>query len=204
MMRTGLAVLVAVACMAGLFGCKKDQPPASSNLPTAGTLPPPPQPGRSNQPATPRPASRAAPQSQAPPAPATGTTPSAPAPAAAANPATGPLSHVETDSGLIIEDLTLGTGAEAKKFDTVKVNYVGTLDTGKEFANSYTSHQPLVANLAGGVIKGWQEGILGMKVGGKRRLIVPPDLGYGAKGSPPAIPPNSMLVFEIELMDIVK
>jgi FKBP-type peptidyl-prolyl cis-trans isomerase FkpA len=110
----------------------------------------------------------------------------------------------ETDSGLIIEEISIGRGEEVPRFATVVAHYQGTLSDGKEFDSTYARKQPLTVNLAGGAIKGWQEGIPGMRIGGKRRLIVPPELGYGARGHPPSIPPNAMLIFEIEVLEIVR
>ena len=104
--------------------------------------------------------------------------------------------------GLKILDETVGNGAEVKSGDTVTVNYLGTLENGTKFDSSYDRNQPFTTQIGvGRVIKGWDEGIVGMKVGGKRKLIIPPDLGYGAQdlGS---IPPNSTLVFEVELLAV--
>ena len=102
------------------------------------------------------------------------------------------------------EDTVVGTGREAKAGDTVHVQYTGTLMNGTKFDSSYDhGGDPFKFAIgAGQVIKGWDEGVVGMKIGGKRRLRIPPDLGYGAKGSPPAIPPNAGLVFDIELVSI--
>lgn len=103
---------------------------------------------------------------------------------------------------LQVTDEKIGTGPSAKQGDTVTVNYVGTLNNGTQFDSSYARHQPFTFTLgAGQVIKGWDLGVVGMKVGGKRKLIIPPDLGYGnaAQGS---IPPNSTLIFEIQLLSI--
>lgn len=100
-------------------------------------------------------------------------------------------------------DETVGTGAEAQNGDTVTVNYVGTLTDSTKFDSSYDRNQPFSFSLgAGQVIKGWDQGVLGMKVGGKRKLVIPASLGYGATGSPPTIPANATLVFEIELLGV--
>jgi FKBP-type peptidyl-prolyl cis-trans isomerase len=102
------------------------------------------------------------------------------------------------------EDLTVGTGPEAKDGDTVHVQYTGTLTNGKKFDSSYDhGGDPFKVTIGQGeVIKGWDQGLVGMKVGGKRRLRIPSDLGYGSAGSPPDIPGNAGLVFEIELVSI--
>lgn len=99
-------------------------------------------------------------------------------------------------------DETVGTGAEAVAGDTVTVNYTGTLENGTVFDSSYSRNQPFSFKLgAGQVIKGWDEGVVGMKVGGKRKLVIPPSLGYGdqATGS---IPANSTLIFQIQLLSV--
>ena len=105
---------------------------------------------------------------------------------------------------LVIEDVEEGDGAEAESGDQVSVNYVGVLyDSGKEFDASFDRGQPFEFQLGmGGVIPGWDQGVEGMKVGGRRRLVIPPDLGYGAQGSPPTIPPNATLVFVIDLLSV--
>ncbi len=102
------------------------------------------------------------------------------------------------------EDLAAGSGRAAKPGDTVHVQYTGTLMNGTKFDSSYDhGGDPFKFTIGKGeVIKGWDQGVVGMKVGGKRRLRIPPDLGYGANGSPPAIPANAGLVFEIELVSI--
>lgn len=99
------------------------------------------------------------------------------------------------------KDLKAGTGATAKAGDAVTVQYVGVnYKNGKEFDASWDRGEPFTFNLgAGEVIPGWDEGLVGMKVGGQRELIIPPDLGYGSTGSPPAIPPNETLVFVVDL-----
>jgi FKBP-type peptidyl-prolyl cis-trans isomerase len=104
-------------------------------------------------------------------------------------------------SGLIIEDLTVGQGAECKPNQTVTIHYRGTLTSGKEFDSSYSRNEPATFSLRQ-LIKGWQEGIPGMKVGGRRKLTIPPELGYGRAGVPGVIPANATLVFEIELLDL--
>lgn len=107
-------------------------------------------------------------------------------------------------SKLVTKDLVVGTGATAASGQTVTVNYVGVLyKTGKEFDSSWSRNQPFTTPLtAGSVIPGWVQGIPGMKVGGRRELIIPPALAYGAKGSPPTIPPNSTLVFVVDLLSV--
>ncbi|MBV9334274.1 MAG: FKBP-type peptidyl-prolyl cis-trans isomerase [Solirubrobacterales bacterium] len=105
-------------------------------------------------------------------------------------------------NSLVTKDLVVGTGATAKAGDTVTVNYVGQLfKNGKEFDSSWSRNQPASFPLTnGGVIAGWVQGIPGMKVGGRRELIIPAKLAYGARGNPPTIPPNSPLVFVVDLL----
>jgi FKBP-type peptidyl-prolyl cis-trans isomerase len=103
---------------------------------------------------------------------------------------------------LVIEDLVVGTGATAAVGDTVSVHYVGTLTNGTKFDSSYDRGQPYVFPIgAGRVIAGWDQGVPGMKVGGKRKLTIPPSLGYGGQPYGP-IPANSTLIFEIDLVSI--
>ena len=110
---------------------------------------------------------------------------------------------VTTNSGLKYEILKEGDGAVAKAGDKVKVHYTGWLTDGKKFDSSVDRGQPFQFNLgAGQVIKGWDEGVAGMKVGEKRKLTIPPDLGYGARGAGGVIPPNATLIFEVELLGI--
>jgi peptidylprolyl isomerase len=140
-----------------------------------------------------------------------GTTPSTSA-TAATTPTTGPLSKepaVTPPAGaapttLVKKELIVGTGPEAKAGQSVTVNYVGALySTGKVFDASWRRHEPFVFSLGKGqVISGWDQGIAGMKVGGRRELIIPAPLAYGAKGSPPAIPPNATLVFVVDLLAV--
>ena len=104
---------------------------------------------------------------------------------------------------LQIEDLKIGTGAEAKSGQKVTVHYVGTLTNGSKFDSSRDRNEGFDFKLgAGQVIKGWDQGVAGMKVGGLRKLTIPADLAYGARGYPPVIPPNSTLVFEVELLAV--
>ena len=108
-----------------------------------------------------------------------------------------------TASGLQYEDMVVGTGAEAMPGQTVRVHYTGFLKDGSKFDSSVDRNQPFPFPLgAGRVIKGWDEGVAGMKVGGKRRLVIPPDLAYGAGGSPPVIPANATLTFDVELLAV--
>jgi FKBP-type peptidyl-prolyl cis-trans isomerase len=101
--------------------------------------------------------------------------------------------------------VVVGKGQQAKTGDQVSVHYVGTLNDGKEFDSSRKRNQPFVFVLGQGrVIKGWDQGVVGMKVGGKRKLVIPPALGYGERGMPPVIPGGSTLNFEIELIEIKK
>jgi FKBP-type peptidyl-prolyl cis-trans isomerase len=130
--------------------------------------------------------------------------------ATAKTPTSGPLSKEPTvapPSGgapakLVTKDLIAGTGPEAKAGETVTVNYVGVLyNGGKEFDASWKRNEPFSFSLGKGqVIPGWDQGVAGMKVGGRRELIIPAALGYGAKGSPPSIPPNAPLVFVVDLL----
>jgi peptidylprolyl isomerase len=110
-------------------------------------------------------------------------------------------SEIVTASGLKYVDIVQGNGPSPRLGQTVVVNYTGTLENGTKFGSSYDDGQPSEFRL-GEVIPGWNEGLKSMKVGGKRKLIVPAPLGYGAQGRPPSIPPNSTLIFEIELLGI--
>lgn len=116
-----------------------------------------------------------------------------------------PTAHAPTAQApkdLKIEDTKVGTGPAVKSGDSVKINYTGTLQDGTKFDSSYDRGQPFETQIGvGQVIKGWDQGVVGMKVGGKRKLIIPPSLGYGeqAVGS---IPPNSTLLFDVELVQI--
>lgn len=104
---------------------------------------------------------------------------------------------------LKIEDIVVGTGIEAVAGKKVTVNYIGTLTNGTKFDSSYDRGVPFSFNLGvGEVIKGWDQGVLGMKVGGKRKLTIPSSLGYGEAGAGSVIPPNATLIFEVELLKV--
>jgi hypothetical protein len=111
--------------------------------------------------------------------------------------------EVKTASGLKYTDLTVGTGATPQRGQTVTVHYTGTLENGTKFDSSVDRGTPADFRIGvGAVIKGWDEGLMTMKVGGKRRLVIPANLGYGPTGRPPDIPGNSTLLFDVELLGV--
>ena len=117
------------------------------------------------------------------------------------------MSKTTTPSGLVIEELNVGAGDEASAGQQVSVHYTGWLfyggEKGKKFDSSKDRNEPFAFPLgAGNVIRGWDEGVAGMKVGGSRVLTIPPELGYGARGAGGVIPPNATLIFEVELLGV--
>ncbi|HEX6865091.1 MAG TPA: FKBP-type peptidyl-prolyl cis-trans isomerase [Thermoanaerobaculia bacterium] len=111
--------------------------------------------------------------------------------------------EVVTPTGLKYVDLEVGEGPEAVSGKAVEVHYTGWLENGTKFDSSLDRREPFTFRLgAGEVIEGWDQGVAGMKVGGKRKLIIPPDLGYGEQGAGGAIPPGATLIFEVELLGI--
>jgi FKBP-type peptidyl-prolyl cis-trans isomerase len=129
------------------------------------------------------------------------------APAAEAKPAdnqaAGPAFPVADVTELKMEDLLVGTGAEAVDGKKVSVQYTGWLTDGAKFDSSYDRNQAFSFTLGEGrVIQGWEQGVKGMKVGGKRRLVIPADLGYGSRGAGNVIPPDATLVFDVELVGV--
>ena len=110
---------------------------------------------------------------------------------------------ITTKSGLKYEEKIIGDGTQAKAGDTVRVHYTGWLEDGTKFDSSKDRNQAFNFNLgAGMVIKGWDEGVAGMKIGGTRKLTIPSELGYGSRGAGGVIPPNATLIFEVELLAI--
>lgn len=113
------------------------------------------------------------------------------------------MEKVVTRSGLAYIDEVIGTGAEPKTGDKVTVHYIGMFTDGRKFDSSFDRNKPFTFTIGlGQVIKGWDEGVATMKVGGKRKLMIPANLGYGSRGTGGVIPPNAELVFDIELLGI--
>lgn len=113
------------------------------------------------------------------------------------------MSETTTPSGLIIDDIKTGEGQEARPGQIVTVHYTGWLTDGRKFDSSKDRHDPFQFHLGGQeVIAGWDEGVVGMKIGGVRKLTIPPHLGYGPRGAGGVIPPNATLVFEVELLGL--
>lgn len=113
------------------------------------------------------------------------------------------MSQITTASGLVIEEVLVGEGAEARAGQMVSVHYTGWLTDGTKFDSSKDRNEPFEFPLgARHVIAGWDEGVQGMKIGGTRKLTIPPQLGYGARGAGGVIPPNATLVFEVELLGV--
>jgi peptidylprolyl isomerase len=135
----------------------------------------------------------------------TSATTTTPPPASTPAPASGRAGEIVTASGLRYSDTVVGEGTEAKSGSYVTVNYTGTLTDGTQFDSS-VGKAPLNFTIDGStpfdVIQGWDEGVKGMKVGGKRHLVIPSNLGYGAQGAQGVIPPNATLLFDIELLDV--
>jgi FKBP-type peptidyl-prolyl cis-trans isomerase len=143
------------------------------------------------------PAATPAPSEMGPPGP--------PAPSAGfdTKPFKGSGKVITTDSGLKYEDMTIGTGAEAKSGSRANVHYTGTLTDGTQFDSSRDRGEPFTFTIDGGeVIRGWDEGVKGMKVGGRRKLTIPYESAYGEEGRPPTIPPKATLIFDVELMGV--
>lgn len=114
-----------------------------------------------------------------------------------------PENEITTPTGLKYTDELTGTGDFPKKGQTVTVHYTGTLENGKKFDSSKDRNRPFSFTIGiGQVIKGWDEGVATMQTGGKRRLIIPAELGYGSRGAGGVIPPNATLIFDVELLDI--
>jgi peptidylprolyl isomerase len=113
--------------------------------------------------------------------------------------------QVTTASGLKYTDVKVGSGASPVKGKQVKVHYTGTLENGKKFDSSVDRKEPFAFTIGvGQVIAGWDEGVMGMKVGGKRKLVIPSKIGYGERGAGGVIPPNATLLFDVELLDVAK
>ncbi len=130
--------------------------------------------------------------------------PPEPAPDAPETPAeVPPDAYIESPTGLRFHDLTVGSGAVAEEGDLVEVHYTGWVQGGARFDSSLPRGRPITLTLGeGGVIPGWEEGLLGMREGGERQLVIPSELGYGAAGRPPQIPGGATLIFDVELVSV--
>src|SRR5262245_42512347 len=173
--RFGISVMLVAILFSAIFAssCAEKEEPKNSNA----------APASSSSPGTPT--------SSAPPASANSNA----APPAAAG------KEIQTPSGLKYTDLVIGTAPSPKTGQQVSVHDTGTLTNGRKFDSARDRGQPYEFRIGmGSVIKGWDEGLMSMKVGGKRKLVIPPALGYGAQGFPPAIPPNATLLFDVELV----
>jgi peptidylprolyl isomerase len=141
--------------------------------------------------------------SPTPTTPATQATPTAPATQVQGGPPAVSGTPTVTETGLQYIDIKVGTGDSPQTGQTVEAHYTGWLADGTKFASSLDGGEPISFVIGTSqVIKGWDEGLASMKVGGQRRLIIPPDLAYGASGSPPVIPANAQLIFDVELVSI--
>ncbi len=174
------------AAAGGLAACGSSRAPGVELAPSAGST------GVAAAPATSTSTTSSSTSSQVKPPPQLASKP-------AVKPPSGPPPKT-----LVTKDLIKGTGKTATQGSTITVNYVGVLyKGGKEFDSSWKRNQEFTTALSSGnVIDGWVKGIAGMKVGGRRELIIPPNLGYGKTGSPPTIPPNATLVFVVDLLSV--
>jgi hypothetical protein len=192
-------------------GCDRRQPAPTESAPESAPAATPAAPATTApaaEPATPpsqpttAPAPATEPAAQAPPT----TPPQVPSvapPPVATDPWRGPvLEQQETPGGVIVDDLKFGEGDPVRLSDAVRVHYRGTLDNGREFDSTWKRNEPATFYLTQN-IPGWREGMVGMKVGGLRRLIIPAELGYGRTGTA-TVPPNAMLIFEVELLEIIR
>ncbi len=190
MTKKSLLTTTLLALAAGLAGCGSSTAPGVQLAPSAGP---------SSEPITAAAATTTASSSAST---SSIPTPKPPSPLSKEPAVTVP--NTQAPATLVTKDLITGTGAVAKQGSNVTVNYVGVLyKTGKPFDSSWSRKQTFSTPLSSGsVIPGWVQGIAGMKVGGRRELIIPPSLGYGKTGSPPTIPPNSTLVFVVDLLGV--
>jgi FKBP-type peptidyl-prolyl cis-trans isomerase len=192
-MRAPFAALAAVLTVAALGGCKQSST-SNGSAGASGTTSASSSTGASAAGSTPASGTVS-----------TGTAAGAGASAAAALPgeSVGAMQQVTTSSGLKYTDIKVGDGAVAETGMVASVHYTGWLMDGTKFDSSLDRGQPLSFKLGGGrVIRGWEEGVKGMRVGGKRKLVIPSDLGYGDAGFPGAIPPRATLVFDVELVGL--